>query len=385
MLRAYKYRIYPTDEQKTFIRQNVGGNRWFYNYAVNKINDHYEKTGEHISAQYNVCRELPLLKKEENTSWLKDIDSKSLIWTSTHVDSSYKSFFNACKDRKKGTKNDGGKPVYKKKSYNGSYTTYQGIEVFWSKNEIKIPKLKDRIKAVLHRKFYGKIKQATLSYNNSNQYFISILVDDNTEKEKEKKVTYDTTIGIDLGVKNSIILDNGEKYETFSLSEKENKKIKKLHKALSKKEKNSKNYEKARIKLAKYQNKLSNRKIDRINNITHDLTHNDKTSAICLENLNVKGMLKNHHLAKSIMENSFNDIKTKLSYKSEWNGIKLIEIDRFYPSSKTCNKCGYINNELKLSTRSWTCPNCGEKHDRDINAAINIKNEGYRLLTEAKQ
>ena len=385
MLKAYKYRIYPSDEQKTFIRQNVGANRWFYNYAVNKINDHYEKTGEHLSAQYNVSGDLPILKKEESTSWLKDADSKSLIWTSKFVDSSYKSFFKACKDRKAGAKNDGGKPRFKKKTYNGSYTTYQGVEVFWGKNKIKIPKLKDMIKAVLHRKFYGKIKQATLSYNKSNQYFISILVEDNTEKEKEKNVTYDTTIGIDLGVKNSIILDNGEKYEAFSLSEKENKKIKKLQRSLSKKEKNSKNYEKARIKFAKYQNKISNRKINRINNITHDLTYNDNVSAICIENLNVKGMMKNHHLAKSIGENSFNEIKTKLSYKSDWKGIKLIEIDRFFPSSKTCNKCGYINNDLKLSTRSWTCPVCGEKHDRDINAAINIKNEGYKILTEAKQ
>lgn len=385
MLRAYKYRIYPTDEQMSFIRQNVGANRWFYNYAVNKINEHYEKTGEHLSAQYQVARDLPILKKEEETSWLKDVDAKALIWTSTYVDASYKNFFRACKDRKNGAKNDGGKPSFKRKSYSGSYTTYQGIEVFWNKNEIKIPKLKTRIKTILHRKFYGNIKQATLSYNNSNQYFVSILVDDNFEKSKEKKVTYETTIGLDLGVKNSIIIDNGEKYETFALNDKENKKIKRLHRLLSRKEKNSKNHEKARIKLAKYQNKLNNRKTDKINNITHDLTYDEKISAICIENLNVKGMLKNHHLAKSIGENSFNEIKTKLAYKSEWNGVKLVEINRFFPSSKTCSKCGYVKNDLKLSTRSWVCPNCGEKHDRDINAAINIKNEGYKILTEAKQ
>ena len=385
MLKAYKYRIYPTEEQISFIRQNVGANRWFYNYAVNKINEHYEKSGEHLSAQYNITKDLPQLKKEENTSWLKDVDSKSLFWTSMHVDSSYKNFFKSCKDRKNGLKNDGGKPSFKKRTYNGSYTTYQGIEVFWNRNEIKVPKLKTRLKAVLHVKFNGTIKQATISFNNANQYFISILVDDNLEKPKEKEITYETTKGIDLGVKNSVIVDSGEKFETFKLQEKENKKLKRLHKLLSRKEKNSKNREKARLKFAKYQNKLHNRKIDRINNITHDLAYNENTSAICIEKLNIKGMLKNHYLAKSISESSLNDIKTKLSYKCEWNGIKLVEVGRFFPSSKTCNKCGYIKNDLKLSDREWVCPNCGNKHDRDINAAINIKNEGYKILTEAKQ
>lgn len=383
--RAYKYRIYPTEEQKQFIRQNVGGNRWFYNYALDKIKKHYEETNEHLSAQYQVARDLPILKKSEETSWLKDIDAKSLIWTSTYLDTAYKNFFRACKNRRNGTIDNGGEPSFKKKSYSGSYTTYQGIEVFWSDNKIKIPKLKTLIDTRLHRKFSGTIKQATLSYNTSNQYFISILVNDNTEPLEEKETTYEGTIGIDLGVKNSVITSDGVKYDTLKVSKKENTKHKRLCRKLSKKENGSKNKEKARLKLAKFENRIRNRRRAFIDKTTHDIVTNPSVSTVCVENLNVKGMVKNHRLSKSIQESSFNDIKTKLQYKSAWNGVKFVEVDRFFPSSKTCSYCGYIKEDLKLNERSWVCPHCGKHIDRDINAAVNIKKEGYRKLTEAQQ
>ena len=310
----------------------------------------------------------------------------SLIWTSTHVDAAFKNFFKSCKDRKSGLKNDGGKPKFKKRRYDGSYTTYQGVQVLWDKNEIKIPKLKTHIKSVLHRKFTGTIKQATLSYNNANQYFISILVEDGLEAPKEKEVAYETVKGIDLGLKNSVVTSDGVAYDSFSNNKKEDSKLKRLHKLLSRKEKHSKNFEKARLRLAKLNSKINNKKLNKIDNITHDLTHNDNTSAICLENLNVKGMQKNHNLSKKIAESSWNAIKTKLKYKGKWNGIKVVEINRFYPSSQTCSKCGYVNNIIKnFKIREWVCPKCGEIHNRDINAAINIKNEGYKIITEAKQ
>ena len=385
MLRAYKYRIYPTEEQKQFIRQNVGGNRWFYNYALDKIKKHYEETNEHLSAQYQVARDLPILKKSEETSWLKDIDAKSLIWTSTYLDTAYKNFFRACKNRRNGSIDNGGEPSFKKKSYSGSYTTYQGIEVFWSDNKIKIPKLKTLIDTRLHRKFSGTIKQATLSYNTSNQYFISILVNDNTEPLEEKETAYEGTIGIDLGVKNSVITSDGVKYDTLKVSKKENTKHKRLCRKLSKKENGSKNKEKARLKLAKFENRIRNRRRTFIDKITHDIVTNPSVSTVCVENLNVKGMVKNHRLSKSIQESSFNDIKRKLQYKSAWNGVKFVEVDRFFPSSKTCSYCGYIKEDLKLNERSWVCPHCGKHIDRDINAAVNIKKEGYRKLTEAQQ
>lgn len=385
MLRAYKYRIYPTEEQKQFIRQNVGANRWFYNYALGKIKKHYDETNEHLSAQYQITRELPVLKKSKDTLWLKDVDAKSLIWTSIYLDTAYKNFFRACKNRRNGTSDNGGEPTFKRKSYSGSYTTYQGIEVFWSDNKVKVPKLRTLIDARLHRKFNGAIKQATLSYNPSNQYFISILVNDNTEPLEEKEVTYEGTVGIDLGIKNSIITSDGEKYDSLRANNKDDAKYKRLYRRLSKKEKGSKNREKARLKLAKFENKINNRKRAFIDKVTHDITTNDNISAVCVENLNVKGMMKNHKLAKSIQESSFNDIKTRLQYKSAWNGVSFVEIGRTFPSSKTCSHCGYIKEDLKLSERSWICPCCGERIDRDVNAAINIKNEGYRILTEAQQ
>lgn len=385
MLRAYKYRIYPTDVQKQFIRQNVGANRWFYNYALGKIKKHYEETNEHLSAQYQIARELPVLKKSEDTLWLKDVDAKSLIWTSTYLDTAYKNFFRACKNRRNGTSDNGGEPTFKRKSYSGSYTTYQGIEVFWTDNKVKVPKLRTLIDARLHRKFNGVIKQATLSYNSSNQYFISILVNDNTEPLEEKEVTYEGTVGIDLGIKNSIITSDGEKFDSLRVNNKDDAKYKRLCRRLSKKKNGSRNKEKARLKLAKFENKINNRKKAFIDKITHDIAYDSRTSVVCLENLNVRGMVKNHHLARSIQESSFNEIKTKLQYKSSWNGVKVVEIDRFFPSSKTCSHCGYVKQDLKLSERYWICPNCGKRIDRDINAAINIKNEGYRILTEAQQ
>lgn len=385
MLRAYKYRIYPTEEQKQFIRQNVGANRWFYNYALGKIKKHYDETNEHLSAQYQIARELPVLKKSEDTLWLKDVDAKSLIWTSTYLDTAYKNFFRACKNRRNGTSDNGGEPTFKRKSYSGSYTTYQGIEVFWHDNKVKVPKLRTLIDARLHRKFNGAIKQATLSYNPSNQYFISILVNDNTEPLEEKEVTYEGTVGIDLGIKNSIITSDGEKYDSLRVNNKDDAKYKRLYRRLSKKEKGSKNREKARLKLAKFENKINNRKRALIDKVTHDITTNDNVSVVCVENLNVKDMMKNHKLAKSIHESSFNDIKTRLQYKSAWNGVSFVKIGRTFPSSKTCSHCGYIKEDLKLSERSWICPCCGERIDRDVNAAINIKNEGYRILTEAQQ
>jgi putative transposase len=347
MLRAYKYRIYPTYEQKQFIRQNVGANRWFYNYALDKIKKHFEETGEHLSCQYNVARDLPSLKKADETSWLKSVDAKSLIWTSTYLDASYSNFFRACKARKQGVKADTGGPVFKKRSFSGSYTTYQGIKVFWGENKVKIPKLTSLIDARLHRKFNGEIKQATLSYNKSDQYFISILVKDATESLEEKEVTYDTVVGIDLGVKNSIITSDGTKYDSLRINSKDNRKYRVLCRRLSKKKNGSKNKEKARLKLAKFENKINNKKKAFIDKVTHDIAYDSRTSAVCLENLNVKGMVKNHHLAKRIQESSFNEIKTKLQYKSSWNGVKVVEVDRFFPSSKTCRHCGYVKQDLK--------------------------------------
>ena len=379
MLKGYKYRIYPTEEQKQFIKQNVGANRWVYNYALGKIRKHYEETREHLSAQYQVARDFPILKKAEETAWLKNVDSKSLIYTMTYLDKAYKTFFKACKERAKGNHNDTNEPQFKKWQHYGSYTTYDNIFIMWNQNMISLPKLHN-IRAVLHRKFNGKIKNATVSFNRANQYFISFSVEDETEALPKKEINFETTIGIDLGIKNSIITSDGVKYDALRIGGKENRRIKMLQKRLSRKEKHSKNAEKARLKLAKYRNRLENQKNSFIDKVTSDIIYNENISVVCIENLNVKGMTKNHTLAKSIQESSFGEIKRKLLYKGEWNGVTVIETDRFYPSSKTCHKCGYINKELTLNDREWTCPVCGEHHDRDLNAAMNILLEGERIM-----
>jgi putative transposase len=301
------------------------------------------------------------------------------------LDAAYAAFFKACKDRAKGIANDTREPQLKRRDHHGSYTTFQkSVKALWSDNKVILPKLGE-VNAVLHRKFSGKINNVTVSYNKSNQYFVSFNIEESTQILPKKKVEYDSTIGIDLGVKNSIITSEGVKYDTLRVGSREDRRERMLHRRYSKKKKGSKNAEKARLKLAKYRNKLVNRKNAFIDKVSSDIVCNKTTNVICVENLNVQGMVRNHRLAKSIQESSFNDIKTKLQYKSAWNGIKFVEIDRFFPSSKTCSHCGYIKEDLKLSERSWICPHCGEHIDRDINAAINIKKEGYRILTEAQQ
>ena len=366
MIKAYKYRIYPNKQQEEQIQKTFGCCRFVYNQTLVYRKDKYNKDKESmnkISCNNYVNR---ILKKEYE--WLKEVDKFALTNSVYDMDSAYQKFF----------KEHAGYPKFKNKhNHNKSYKTNfsnGNIEVSFKNNKIKLPKLK-WTNAKVHREFIGKIKSATVSQNSSGKYFVSILVE-------TKHIPIESTgcaIGIDLGIKDLLITSDGEKFDNIHTTKKYEKKLTKEQRRLSHKVKGSKNWNKQRIKVARIHEKIYNTRVDNLHKISHELVNENQV--IVSENLAVSNMVKNHHLAKAITDCGWYELTRQLEYKAEWNNRQYIKIDRFYASSQTCNCCGYVNSETKdLSVREWKCPECGTIHDRDVNAAKNILNEGLRIL-----
>ena len=386
MLKTYKFRLYPNEDQKVLIEKHIGACRFIYNFFLEYSSNAYKNTKTSTNV-YNWMKELTKLKKTKKYSWLNEINSQSLQDSLFNLDRAYQRFY----------KKQAGYPKFKKKNkVKWSFSVPQYIKLEYSQTNIKfgylsIPKFKkDPIKVRIHRILPNeyKIKTATITKTRSNKYYISLLLE---IPSQEKNISFVKVIpdgiGIDVGIKDTIILSTGEKYNYPINSKKYDKKLKHLHKSLSRKYKSgqprSKNFEKDRINLAKIYEKINNIKENWIHQITKKLVAENQGSYFFLEDLNIQGMSKNHKLAKEIQFQSWYKFKEILTYKSIWNGKQVISINRYEPSTKTCSKCGYVNNNLTLDDRSWTCPNCNSYHDRDINAAINIKNFGInQLVTE---
>ena len=361
MLKAYKYRIYPTKSQIELIEKHFGCTRFVYNYFLDFRQKEYAK-GKKVG--YSVTQaELTKLKRLDEYKWLNEVGSQSLQMALRAVDNAFTRFF----------KKDGGYPKYKSKKHSyQSFTAPQNIKI--TNSRVYLPKFtKDGIRLKYHREIPKNVtlKQATISRYN-NQYFVSILVDDNIPIPKPIKAK--NAIGLDMGIENFIITSDGVLYPNQKHFIKSQKRLKRLQRRLSKKQKGSKNKELAKLKVQKLHTKVSNQRRDYLHKISDEITN--QYDIICVETLNVKGMIRNRHLSKSIADVAWSEFIRQLEYKTKWRGKTLLKIDKWFPSSQICSNCGANSGKKPLHIRKWTCKECGTTHQRDINASINIRNYG---------
>ena len=366
MLKSYKYRIYPNKAQVELIQKTFGCCRFVYNNTLAYRKNLYETEKKSMS-KFDCSRYVTGVLKRDY-EWLKEVDKNSLQYAVFAMDNAYQRFF----------KLHSGYPKFKSKHNNRrSYTTCitgTNIKVLFDENKIQLPKLK-LVRARLSRPFVGQIKRATVSQTPTGKYFVSILVD----TEHQPLPSTDKMIGIDLGIKDLLTTSDGEKYDNHRITKQYEDKLSRAQRRLSRKVKGSNNYNKQRIKVASIHEKIHNTRIDYLHKITHKLI--SENQVIVSEDLAVSNMVQNHNLAKAISDCGWYELTRQLSYKAEWNNRKYIKIGRFVASSQTCHVCGYVNSETKdLSVREWICPQCGAHHDRDINAAVNILNEGLKCL-----
>jgi len=370
--KSYKFRLYPNKEQKIFINKSIGSCRFVYNYFLDYKTKYYieHKTEKKKNISFiETEHQLKLLKEKKELEWLNEINSQSLQFSLRNLDSAYSRFY----------KKVSGFPTFKKKRNGGSFTVPQFFQIVEERNKfsfIKIPKLKQLLKFRASRIMEGKLLYCTVSKTSTDMYFISFTTEQEVpEKENKKK----KAIGVDLGIKTLAVTSNNEVFKTNNKFKVKEKKLKKIQRKHSKAKKGGTNRNKLRKKLAVQYEKIKNSRNDYLHKISNYIVENQ--DIIITEDLNIKGMMQNHCLAKAISNQSFYEFTRQLEYKATWNNKIFYQINRWYPSSQICNHCGYQNKQLKLSDRIWICPNCHKEIDRDFNAACNIRDLGLSDLS----
>jgi len=360
--KTYRFRLFPTAEQEILLAKHFGCVRYVYNHFLNERKKQYQ-ANKKSDSYYKQAATLAKLKKEEDTKWLKEVNSQSLQFALRSLDTAFLNFFRGKAQF----------PKFKSKKHENAFTIPQFGKL--EDGKIIIPKFKDGIKVKLHREVKGKIGKMSITKTPTGKYYVSIF----TEQEVEELPKTNKQVGIDLGLKDFVITSDNKKFKNNRYITKYTKQLKKAQRHLSRKQKGSNGFEKQKLKVAKIHEKIANCRLDTLHKVSKEIVKS--YDLISVEDLNVKGMIKNRKLSKHIADASWGKFVTLLQYKCDWYGKELVKVNRFYPSSKTCSECGWINQELKLSDREWTCNSCGAIHDRDLNASKNILKEGLKIIS----
>ena len=359
IFKSFKFRIYPNEDQEILLVKHFGACRFVFNHYLNKRKETYLEDNKSLN-YYDNANDLTQLKKDEDYIWLKEINSQSLQSSLRNLDTAYGKFF------RKQTKF----PRFKSKYDRQSFKIPQFVKL--EENELIIPKFKGGIKINLHREINGEILFATISKSTTGNYYVSLTCEVQCQPYKKTN----SKVGIDTGIKDLAILSDGTTYENIRSLKSKLKKLKYEQRQLSKKVKGSSSRDKQRKKLAILHEKITNIRKDYLHKVSTEIVKNH--DIISVEDLAVKNIMKNHKLSQAMSDVSLGNFYSMLEYKCDWNDKQFVKIDRFFPSSKMCFKCGWINQDLTLNIREWKCTSCGEKHDRDFNASKNILKQGLK-------
>ena len=361
--RTYRFRLDPNKEQRELLARHFGSVRYVYNHFLAERMRQYEETGRSDN-YYAQAAALTRLKADEGHLWLKEINAQSLQHALRHLDTAYGNFF----------RHKARFPRFKSKKARNSFTIPQHVEI--RDGHLYFPKFKDGIRVRIHRTIEGTIKSATVTLSPAGKYHVCLL----TEQLYEPLPLTGRQAGVDLGLKTLAATSDGDTYANNRYLKRYLRRLATAQKHLSRKKKGSNGYERQRLRVARLHEKVSNTRNDRLHKVALDLVR--RYDVICLEDLNAKGMMRNHRLSRSIADAGWGTLVAYICYKAEMNGRTVSFVDRVYPSSQTCGACGYVNKAVKdLKIREWDCPSCGTHHDRDLNAARNILAEGIRILS----